>query len=239
MVLLSIQIYPFSKRKHEKESAKSKGGRFFLFQAVTGYVSFNHGACYKNRAQVPTASSIECLECLYGCDICERYWNKAVAICCDKALYLISIHLSRYEEKNIAPLCVFFGIREIKRPGSNYAISQPKIVPNSVSRCNWVDFYMTWVQIQGNLPPSPSLEVNSTHFIHILVDRWCGRRLFVQGNNRDEIFLLGSSGVFYCTSKCHALLVDVSLIFLSIFTSDRLPNLKQQLQGKASTTIYT
>ena len=48
---------------------------FFIFQAVIAYISSNHGACHiKATEQVPTASIIECLECLYMiCDICKRY----------------------------------------------------------------------------------------------------------------------------------------------------------------------
>lgn len=54
----------FNVAKHVKESCfaakQIEAGRSFLFQAVIGYISTNHGAYHikKTWAQVPTASSI-------------------------------------------------------------------------------------------------------------------------------------------------------------------------------------
>ena len=62
-VNLLIQYYPFSKGKHGKESPfaaeHTQAGRFLLFQAMIGYIYFNHGACYikqtEHRSQWPAA----------------------------------------------------------------------------------------------------------------------------------------------------------------------------------------
>ena len=80
-------------------------GRFFLFQAVIGYISSNHGVCHikKTRAQVPTVSSIERLECLVDLRYLWTLFAMKRWLLAAKMYYIcrakISMHLSRYEKK--------------------------------------------------------------------------------------------------------------------------------------------
>ena len=108
LVNLLIQYYPFSKGKNGKESPFAaehiQAGRFLLFQAMIGYISSNHGACYikqtEHRSQRPAARTPGMLWwfAMFVNDFC----NDSPTFCCENVLYLrekISIHLSSYEKK--------------------------------------------------------------------------------------------------------------------------------------------
>ena len=62
---------------YHEQINRSTQALFFLFQAVIGYISSNHGMCYikKTRAQASSASAVERLECLVDLRylICERF----------------------------------------------------------------------------------------------------------------------------------------------------------------------
>ena len=74
---LSIFKAKTRKRKLFCHQINQSGALFFLFQAVIGYISSNHGrVMLKTRAQVPTASSINCLDVLWIC-ICERFLQRS------------------------------------------------------------------------------------------------------------------------------------------------------------------
>ena len=70
---------------------KSKERAFFLFQAMIGYISFNHSTCCsRNHSTGPNSQKhrTSVMPSLLICDICEQFSNKVVATCCQNVLCL-------------------------------------------------------------------------------------------------------------------------------------------------------